>query len=345
MTKYFADISSFQRDDLAFFQGLVNVGVQSVLIKTTQGSPDGDNYINPKSVTQVRNALATSMGVGFYHYFKASSIADSINEAKFFEQSVVNLGFGKDTPLCVDVEDPSLNTLLVADYVDTFINYLTEQGYTNVFQYSMASWFNQGILNANVHRTWVANYGVNACGVSGNVIAWQYTSSWGSGSQDMSYDWGVFNSEQANAKKDDEKEAILDISQNPKVENVIKLTEKIHPVDRLGIERPEIYDVGSTWKSSDIVMINNEPHYQIATDIFVPISKTTFKDLIIVKYIDNSPAPVFDKNRKRVQNSSVSIGKAFKTDGVKIIDGIPMAKIATDQFIPFEYTSGSGFKG
>jgi len=37
-------------------------------------------------------------------------------------------------------------------------------------------------------------------------------------------------------------------------------------------------------------MINNEPHYQIATDIFVPISKTTFKDFIIVKYTDGSPA-------------------------------------------------------
>ncbi|CAJ2235816.1 hypothetical protein FD33_GL000006 [Companilactobacillus paralimentarius DSM 13238 = JCM 10415] len=341
MTKYFADISSFQRDDLAFFQGLVNAGVQSVLIKTTQGSPDGDNYINPKSVTQVRNALAASMSVGFYHYFKASSIADSINEAKFFEQSVVNLGFGKDTPLCVDVEDPSLNTLLVADYVDTFINYLTEQGYTNVFQYSMASWFNQGILNANVHRTWVANYGVNACGVSGNVIAWQYTSSWGGGSQDMSYDWGIFDKQPA--KTEATTQPTVE-PEKPKVENTIKLTEKTHPVDRLGIERPETYEAGSTWKSSDIVMINDEPHYQIATDIFVPISKTTFKDFIIVKYTDGSLAPVFDSKGNRVQNASVSTGKSFKTDGIRIINGIPMAKIATDQFIPFEYTSGSKFE-
>jgi hypothetical protein len=342
MTKYFADVSSFQRDDLGFFQGLVKAGVSGILIKTTQGSHDGDNYINPKSNAQARNSLAVGMNVGFYHYFKASSVADAINEAKFFEQSVVNLGFGKDTPLCVDVEDSSLNTSAVASYVDAFINYLKTQSYTNVFQYSMASWFNEGILNANKHPTWVANYGSSDCGTRGNIIGWQYTSSWGGGSQDMSYDWGIFDKQPAKTEATTQPKVE---PENPKVENIIKLTEQTHPVDRLGIERPETYEAGSTWKSSDIRLINNEPHYQIATDIFVPISKTTFKDLIIVKYIDDSPAPVFNKNGKRVQNASVSTTKSFKIDGFKIINGIPMARIATDEYIPFEYTSGSGFKG
>ena len=341
MTKYFADIASFQRDDLAFFQELVSSGVSSVLIKTTQGSQDGDNYINPKSTNQTRNALNAGMNVGFYHYFKASSITDSINEAKFFEQSVVNLGFDKDTPLCVDVEDSTLNAASVAGCVDTFINYLETQGYTNVFQYSMASWFNEGILDANKHPTWVASYGSVDCGTRGNIIGWQYTSTWGGGSQDMSYDWGIFNKEPTITNNE---EAVIDIPQKPKVENVIKLTEQTHPVDRLGIERLEIYAADSTWKSSDIVMINNEPHYQIATDIFVPISKTTFKDFIIVKYTDGSPAPIFDSKGNRVQNASVSTGKSFKTAGFKVINDIPMAKIATDQFIPFEYTSGSKFQ-
>ncbi|WP_164508288.1 GH25 family lysozyme [Companilactobacillus kedongensis] len=340
MTDYFADISSYQRSDLQFFQNFVSHGVGSVFIKTTQGSADGSNYLNPKARTQAKNALAAGMNVGFYHYFKASSVADAINEAKFFEQSVVNLGFEKDTPLCVDVEDPSLNTSAVASYVDAFINYLKTQSYTNVFQYSMASWFNEGILNANKYPTWVANYGSSDCGTRGNIVAWQYTSSWGGGSQDMSYDWGIFDKQPVKTEATTQPKVE---PEKPKVENVIKLTEQTQPVDRLGIERPETYEASSTWKSSDIVMINNEPHYQIATDIFVPISKTTFKDFIIVKYTDDSPAPVFDSKGNRAQNASVSTGKAFKTDGVRIINGIPMAKIATDQFIPFEYTSGSRF--
>jgi len=44
-----------------------------------------------------------------------------------------------------------------------------------------------------------------------------------------------------------------------------------------------------------------------------------------------------------VQNSSVSTEKAFKTAGIKIINDIPMAKIATDEYLPLEYTSGSNF--
>ncbi|GAQ01454.1 hypothetical protein NBRC111452_1262 [Companilactobacillus farciminis] len=342
MTKYFADISSFQTSDISLFQGFVKAGVSGVMIKTTQGSASGSNYLNPKALAQTRNAIKIGMNVGFYHYFLAVSVTDAIDEAKFFEQSVINLGYGKDTPLCVDVEDSSLNTAQVASYVDTFISYLETQGYTNVFQYSMASWFNQGILNANKHRTWVASYGSADCGARGNIVAWQYTSSWGGGSQDMSYDWGIFDKK---PEATNNEETIINIPQKPKVENVIKLTEQTHGIDRLGIERPETYEAGSTWKSSDIVMINGEPHYQIATDIFVPISKTTFKDLIIVKYTDDSPSPVFDSKGNRVQNASVSTTKSFKIDGFKIINGIPMARIATDEYIPFEYTSGSGFKG
>lgn len=342
MTKYFADISSFQTSDISLFQNFVKAGVSGVMIKTTQGSASGSNYLNPKALYQTRNAIKVGMDVGFYHYFLAISVTDAIEEAKFFEQSVINLGYGKNTPLCVDVEDKSLNTNSVASYVDTFINYLETQGYTNVIQYSVSSWFNDGILDAYKHKTWVAYPDATNVGVFGNIVGWQYTWKWGGIDQDMSIDYGLFNSpEKENTPS---KEIVSPVSNKPKVEDVIKLTELIHPVDRLGIERPETYDMGTTWKSSDIVMINDEPHYKIATDIFVPISKTTFKDLIIVKYLDDSPAPVFDKNGNRVQNASVSIGKAFKTDGVQIIDGIPMAKIATDEFIPLEYTSGSSFK-
>ena len=74
------------------------------------------------------------------------------------------------------------------------------------------------------------------------------------------------------------------------------------------------------------------------------ITKCEVKGKIIVKYIDDSPAPVFNKNGKRVQNAYVSTGKAFKTAGFKVINDIMMAKIATNEFIPFEYTSGSKFE-
>lgn len=95
MTKYFADISSYQRDDLAFFQNFVNSGVQSILIKTTQGSANGSNYLNPKALTQTRNAIKAGMNVGFYHYFLAISVTDAINEAKFLSNQSLTLDMVK----------------------------------------------------------------------------------------------------------------------------------------------------------------------------------------------------------------------------------------------------------
>ncbi|APX72847.1 hypothetical protein M5C72_07015 [Companilactobacillus allii] len=339
MTEYFADISSYQRSDLGFFQDFINSGVSSVFIKTTQGSATGTNYVNPKSKEQAKNALSAGMNVGFYHYFLATSIADAINEAQFFEQSVVNLGFVKDTPLCVDVEDSSLNKNQVAGYVDTFINYLAENGYTNIIQYSMGSWFWNGYLNASKHPTWVANYGVNAVGVSGDVIGWQYTSTWGGGSQDMSYDCGIFNKKAETKPQDTPVKPV-----KSKVEDVIKLNEDTHGVDNLGVGRPTLYKKNSVWKSSSIVMIKGQPHYKIATNIYVPISKTTFNDVVIVKYIDDKLTPIFDKKGNRVSNDDVISGKAFKYSSIDTINGISMAKIATNEYLPMQYTSGSDFK-
>jgi len=41
--------------------------------------------------------------------------------------------------------------------------------------------------------------------------------------------------------------------------------------------------------------------------------------------------------KKRVHNSSVSIEKSFKMDGYKVINNIPITKIATDEFIPLQF--------
>lgn len=339
MADYFADVSNFQRDDLAFFQGFVNSGVKSTLILATEGSESGTAFTNPKLLNQTRNALKAGMNVGFYHYSLAISNQDSIDEAKFFDKTVKGLGFGKDTPMCIDMEEPKLNKNQVSSYVDSFISYLTSIGYTNVFQYSSASWFNEGYLNANAHPTWVASYGSSDCGARGNILGWQYTNKWAGGSQDMSYDWGIFNkktpTEPQNAPVEPAK---------PKVENIIKLNTDTQPVDNLGIERPEKYSKDSTWKAAGISLINNEPHYKIATNIYVPISKTTFNNMVIVKYLDDQPAPLFDDKGNRVSNPDVIIGKAFKYSAIKLINGIPMAKIATNEYLPLQYTSGSNFK-
>lgn len=343
MAKYFADVASFQSDNLSYFKNMINAGVSSVFIKTTQGSADGSNYTNPKSRSQARSALAVGMNVGFYHYFLATSNADAINEAKFFDQSVANLGFGKGTPLAVDVEDDKkLDKSHVSGYVDTFINYLHNQGYSNIVQYAPASWFWAGYLNASKHPTWVARIKANSVGVYGNVIGWQYTWEWAGINQDMNYDWGIFEKYE-NTEVIESSSSPSPEPPKPKVENVIKLIEDVHPVDSLGSTRPIEYKKDSMWESDQIKLINDEPHYRISTNVYIPISKTEFSNVVIVNYLEGQPAPLFNKDGKRVVNDGVTIGKAFKYDQINIINGIPMARVSTNEYLPFEYTSGSDF--
>jgi len=341
MTKYFADVSSWNRDDPAYFKMMYDAGVAGIMIKATEGSADGTAYVNTKIHSQTRNALDVGMNVGFFHYLMATGTADAINEAKFFIQNIEALGFGKDTALAVDVEDSKLNKNMVASYTDTFLNYLTEQGYTNVFQYSFASWFTTGILDAYKHRTWVAHTESTDVGVFGNLVGWQYTWSWGGYNQDMSIDYGVFDTPN---KVIADNKPVTPVVEKPKVDDIIKLTADVVGVDGLGIERDITYKKDTNWKSSDIVMMNGEPHYKIATNIYVPLSKTTSADVVTVKYINGKSAPLFDSKGKRTVNSNVTVGKSFINGGVEMINNLPMVKIATEEYLPLEYTSGSKFK-
>lgn len=345
MTKYFADVSNYQRDDLAFFQDFVNAGVESTMILATEGSANGTAFVNPKLLNQTRNALKAGMNVGFYHYFLAISDQDAIDEAKFFESKVVELGFGKDTPLCVDVEDPSLNTSEVASYVDSFINYLKTQGYTNVFQYSMASWFGD-VLNANAHRTWVASYGSSDCGARGNIIAWQYTSKWGGGSQDMSIDWGVFDKVAApNPVEKPVKSTIVNV-----VKALSGAVKGYTTYNSKGIaDKDTNIAPDSLWKSNNIVVIGNKAYFQIATDTFLPQDVTTLKDKLVINYINGYGVNAYDQNGNSIKDSNLKFkaGTSWKiTESLTDIPKIGWCyQVATNEFIPIEYQQGSGFKG
>lgn len=50
----FIDVSSYQPDTVAFFQTAKNQGAQGVVVKLTEGSEDGSNYINPRATAQIK---------------------------------------------------------------------------------------------------------------------------------------------------------------------------------------------------------------------------------------------------------------------------------------------------
>ena len=68
MANLVMDISSYQPDSIDFFQAAKNAGVKAVIVKLTQGSADGDAYVNPKAQAQLNNARAVGLLVHGYHY-------------------------------------------------------------------------------------------------------------------------------------------------------------------------------------------------------------------------------------------------------------------------------------
>jgi len=100
---------------------------------------------------------------------------------------------------------------------------------------------------------------------------------------------------------------------------------------------------GTGWVSAGIEMINNEPHYLIGGNIYIPQSITTFKDKVLI----NSDIPVHAVNLKgEVVGANLDGGSAWKYAAVVNVPKVGYCyKIATDMYLPLKYAQGSGFKG
>lgn len=195
MANLVMDISSYQPDTISFFQAAKNAGVKAVIVKLTQGSADGDAYVNPKAQAQINNARSVGLLVHGYHYARFNGNQDARNEAKWFTDHAKKFGLGPESVLALDIEDKA-NAKYATGDANAFLQAVKDAGYPKVDIYSMASWFWQGRLNAAqliAKNKWVANYGVSQPGVD-NVGTWQWTDNYkiaGTG-VDMSYDFNGF---------------------------------------------------------------------------------------------------------------------------------------------------------
>lgn len=195
MANLVMDISSYQPDTVNFFQAAKNAGVKAVIVKLTQGSADGDAYVNPKAQAQINNARSVGLLVHGYHYARFNGNQDARNEAKWFTDHAKKFGLGPESVLALDIEDKA-NAKYATSDANAFLQAVKDAGYPKVDIYSMASWFWQWRLNVSqliAKNLWVANYGVSQPGVD-NVGTWQFSSNYkiaGIG-VDMSYDFSGF---------------------------------------------------------------------------------------------------------------------------------------------------------
>ncbi|WP_424349001.1 GH25 family lysozyme [Latilactobacillus sp. 5-91] len=212
-TNLFADVASYQPDNLAFFQSLKQKGVKAVNVKLTQG----DWYTNPKAKDQINNAKKAGLLVNAYHYAEFNSSVDvtsPIREAAYFVAAAKRLGIESNRVMVLDIEDEqnSKDSNVITKDINTFEDYVSANGYAKTSTYVMRYWLTiQRVLDAQLHdkNLWVAEYGTSQCGYP--CEAWQFTSTWDNNGNkiDMSYDYnGRFTEGEDDGFKITEKQSV-----------------------------------------------------------------------------------------------------------------------------------------
>lgn len=177
MTAKFIDVASYQPDSLAYFQAAQILGVKGVVVKITEGSAAGSNYVNPKAAQQIKNTRAVGLIVSGYHFLRSISVKDAQEEAQFFAREANKQGLGQQAMVAIDVEadDLTRNVSALTTQVNAFAAELNRLGFKKISIYSSTSWFKERLLRSQLSSQtfWVASYGTKAAGIP--CTAWQYS--------------------------------------------------------------------------------------------------------------------------------------------------------------------------
>lgn len=104
---------------------------------------------------------------------------------------------------------------------------------------------------------------------------------------------------------------------------------------------------GTKWKTAGSKVINGEEMYEVATNEYVPKKYTTVgaDGTVTINYTEGYGVMGYHLNGNSVSGSNLVLktGTVWKTSGAAMINGQMMYKIATDEYVPKEYTQfGNG---
>lgn len=171
---------------LAFYQTIKQSGVNSVVVKVSEG----EYYVDPASSVNIANAKQAGMIVHAYHFARFTSINSAKAEAQWFDKKLKLVGFNKskDGYVIVDVEAANLSKYPfdLTIYTNTFVSEMHQLGYKKVDLYSGSYYYNNRLKpnDLQIDKPWIASYPSNpikdqpTAKFSNGVGAWQWTSSY-----------------------------------------------------------------------------------------------------------------------------------------------------------------------
>ena len=178
MVNKFIDVASYQPASLGYFRVVKKLGIKGVVVKLTEGSTQGTNYVNPRASLQIEHAKEVGLTVSVYHFLRSISVSDAQQEAQFFAAQVKKNGLTGQVLCVVDVEADDLthNREALTKQVNAFTAELRVLGYPKSAIYSSTSWYTGRLIQSQLQTKtwWVASYGTQSAGIP--CTAWQYSS-------------------------------------------------------------------------------------------------------------------------------------------------------------------------
>lgn len=323
-----------------------NYGVKAVVTKVTEGT----YYHDYTAANNIATAQAAGLYINAYHFARYSTYQGAINEANYAAQMAKADGLPIGAVIVADVEaseqqgvSKAQNNINNQAFMDTIKKY----GYRSDV-YTMSSWLG-GVMDVN-NGGWIASYPYNASGKSwySNNNAWQ----WGSTYQ-FAGSYGNFDVSQLyNNFYTGEQQPVVDPNQT--VSNSVSVDGKnykaytTYNVNGVANEGTNVVS-GSVWASGGIIEVDSVPYFYIGVDTYIPQSRTTFKNKVVINYRSDYGVLAYNSKGQVVQGSNETFkgGTEWITEPkMKYIKNIGWTyRVSTDEYIPVKFQQGSGFKG
>lgn len=329
------------------FQDMLNnYGIKSVVTKISEGT----YYHDYTAANNIYTAQQAGLYINGYHFARYSTVSGAIAEANYAATLAKSDGLPVGSVLVADVEAEQQNRLSRATNNannKAFMDQVAKYGYRSDV-YTMSSWLGNKI-DVNTGG-WIASYPYNASDkswYSGNH-AWQWGSTYNFqasyGNFDVSQLYDNFYTGELAPQTDPSSTISNVISVKG---NSYKAYTTYHSDGSANIGTDVIS--GSDWQSNKIIAINGKPYYRIGVDTYVPQSSTTFKGIVVVNYSSNYGINAYDSKGNSIPDSNLTFkgGSTWKiADKLTNVPNLGLCyKVATNIYIPAEYTQGSGFNG
>jgi lysozyme len=148
------DVSNYQGTNINW-QEVKSDNVTFAYVKATEGSASGTAYVSPAMNSQFKGALGVGLDVGLYHFARYISIADAIEEAKWFVSHIKNYSF--TLPPALDLEQNNFaSTQALLDATEAFLSYV-EKELGSVAIYMTGGFYNELKSLTNKYAFWYAD--------------------------------------------------------------------------------------------------------------------------------------------------------------------------------------------